>query len=204
MSETTVVAVVTIVLVFLPLLWALSGWLSRRSSRALLRGLGLTLIPVGLVLTGLMRLLVRALRLVVNWFAATTMTTTIWIGVVVLAVGLVTWLVAGFMTPVDRETGRQRRKEHAARKQARPKNASRESASTGSGSPQNGSQQPWTNQTTGSGANTAKSSANAPAQGWPSTSSTPGSSSTASPNVSATEKDADAEVEDILRRRGLN
>ena len=49
MSETTVVAVVTIVLVVLPLLWALSGWFSRRSSRAMLRGLGLALIPIGLV-----------------------------------------------------------------------------------------------------------------------------------------------------------
>ena len=108
MSETTVVAVVTILLVVLPLLWALSGWLSRRSSRALLRGLGLALIPTGLVLTGLMRLLVRAIHLVVDWFAGTVMTTTIWIGVIVIAIGLVTWFVAGFMSPVDRETGRQR------------------------------------------------------------------------------------------------
>ena len=41
MSEPTVVAVVTIVLIVLPLLWALSGWFSRRSSRAMLRGVGL-------------------------------------------------------------------------------------------------------------------------------------------------------------------
>lgn len=119
MSEPTVVAVVTIVLIVLPLLWALSGWFSRRSSRAMLRGVGLALIPVGLVLTGLMRLLVRAIRLVVDWFAGTVMTTTIWIGIIVIAVGLVTWFVSGIMSPVDRETGRQRRQDHAARKQAR-------------------------------------------------------------------------------------
>ena len=119
MSEPTVVAVVTIVLIVLPLLWALSGWFSRRSSRAMLRGVGLALIPVGLVLTGLMRLLVRAIRLVVDWFAGTVMTTTIWIGIIVIAVGLVTWFVSGIMPPVDRETGRQRRQDHAARKQAR-------------------------------------------------------------------------------------
>ena len=118
MSEPTVVAVVTIVLIVLPLLWALSGWFSRRSSRAMLRGVGLALIPVGLVLTGLMRLLVRAIRLVVDWFAGTVMTTTIWIGIIVIAVGLVTWFVSGIMPPVDRETGRQRRQDHAARKQA--------------------------------------------------------------------------------------
>lgn len=97
MSEPTVVAVVTIVLIVLPLLWALSGWFSRRSSRAMLRGVGLALIPVGLVLTGLMRLLVRAIRLVVDWFAGTVMTTTIWIGIIVIAVGLVTWFVSGIM-----------------------------------------------------------------------------------------------------------
>ena len=130
MSETTVVAVVTIVLVVLPLLWALSGWFSRRSSRAMLRGLGLALIPIGLVLTGLMRLFVRAIRLVVDWFAGTVMTSTMWIGVIVIAVGLVTWLVAGIMAPVDRETGRQRRQDHAARKQTREASSAKDSRST--------------------------------------------------------------------------
>lgn len=103
MSEPTVVAVVTIVLIVLPLLWALSGWFSRRSSRAMLRGVGLALIPVGLVLTGLMRLLVRAIRLTVDWFAGTVMTTTIWIGIIVIAVGLVTLVCVW-----DRVAGRSR------------------------------------------------------------------------------------------------
>ena len=191
MSETTVVAVVTILLVVLPLLWALSGWLSRRSSRALLRGLGLALIPTGLVLTGLMRLLVRAIHLVVDWFAGTVMTTTIWIGVIVIAIGLVTWFVAGFMSPVDRETGRQRRQGHAARKQARTKDASPESAST-----QNTSRRttPVTRGRT----------ADAPVPTSPSSSSKPASSSNkAAPKISAAEKDADAELEAILRKRGI-
>ena len=191
MSETTVVAVVTILLVVLPLLWALSGWLSRRSSRALLRGLGLALIPTGLVLTGLMRLLVRAIHLVVDWFAGTVMTTTIWIGVIVIAIGLVTWFVAGFMSPVDRETGRQRRQGHAARKQARTKDASPESAST-----QNTSQRttPVTRGRT----------ADAPVPTSPSSSSKPASSSNkAAPKISAAEKDEDAELEAILRKRGI-
>lgn len=191
MSETTVVAVVTILLVVLPLLWALSGWLSRRSSRALLRGLGLALIPTGLVLTGLMRLLVRAIHLVVDWFAGTVMTTTIWIGVIVIAIGLVTWFVAGFMSPVDRETGRQRRQGHAARKQARTKDASPESAPT-----QNTSRRttPVTRGRT----------ADAPVPTSPSSSSKPASSpNKAAPKISAAEKDEDAELEAILRKRGI-
>lgn len=198
MSETTVVAVVTILLVVLPLLWALSGWLSRRSSRALLRGLGLALIPTGLVLTGLMRLLVRAIHLVVNWFAGTVMTTTIWIGVIVIAIGLVTWFVAGFMSPVDRETGRQRRQGHAARKQARTKDASPESAST-----QNTSRR-TTPVTRGRTADAPKTPADTPVPTSPSSSSKPASSSNkAAPKISAAEKDEDAELEAILRKRGI-
>lgn len=198
MSETTVVAVVTILLVVLPLLWALSGWLSRRSSRALLRGLGLALIPPGLVLTGLMRLLVRAIRLVVDWFAGTAMTTAIWIGVIVIAIGLVTWFVAGFMSPVDRETGRQRRQGHAARKQARTKNASPESAS-----PQNASRR-TTPVTSSRTVDAPKTPATAPVQSSLSSSSRPASSSNkAAPNISAAEKDEDAELEAILRKRGI-
>ena len=196
MSETTVVAVVTILLVVLPLLWALSGWLSRRSSRALLRGLGLALIPTGLVLTGLMRLLVRAIRLVVDWFAGTVMTTTIWIGVIVIAIGLVTWFVAGFMSPVDRETGRQRRQGHAARKQARTKDASPESAPT-----QNTSRR-TTPVTRGRTADAPKTPADAPVPTSPSSSSKPASSSNkAAPKISAAEKDEDAELEAILPNR---
>ncbi|MDO4413245.1 hypothetical protein [Cutibacterium sp.] len=183
MSETTVVAVVTIVLVILPVLWALSGWLFRRSLRALLRGVGLALVPIGLVLTGLMRLLVRAIHLVVDWFAGTAMTTTIWIGVVVIAIGLVTWFIAGFMSPVDRETGRQRRQDHAARKQARSKTASPQSTSTGSASLQKDSQQttsqkPRKNQGTTTRAVDAS-------------------------KIPAAEKDEDAELEAILRKRGI-
>lgn len=198
MSETTVVAVVTILLVVLPLLWALSGWLSRRSSRALLRGLGLALIPTGLVLTGLMRLLVRAIHLVVDWFAGTVMTTTIWIGVIVIAIGLVTWFVADFMSPVDRETGRQRRQGHAARKQARTKDASPESAST-----QNTSRR-TTPVTRGRTADAPKTPADTPVPTSPSSSSKPASSSNkAAPKISAAEKDEDAELEAILRKRGI-
>ena len=198
MSETTVVAVVTILLVVLPLLWALSGWLSRRSSRALLRGLGLALIPTGLVLTGLMRLLVRAIHLVVDWFAGTVMTTTIWIGVIVIAIGLVTWFVAGFMSPVDRETGRQRRQGHAARKQARTKDASPESAST-----QNTSRR-TTPVTRGRTADAPKTPADARVPTSPSSSSKPASSSNkAAPKISAAEKDEDAELEAILLKRGI-
>lgn len=179
-------------------MWALSGWLSRRSSRALLRGLGLALIPTGLVLTGLMRLLVRAIHLVVDWFAGTVMTTTIWIGVIVIAIGLVTWFVAGFMSPVDRETGRQRRQGHAARKQARTKDASPESAPT-----QNTSRR-TTPVTRGRTADAPKTPADAPVPTSPSSSSKPASSSNkAAPKISAAEKDEDAELEAILRKRGI-
>ena len=118
MDETSIVILVTIITTVLPALWAVFGWLARRSWRPVLRGLGLALVPIGLLVTGLMRLLVRALTLVVNWFAHTQMTTTIWTGVIVAAIGLLTWIGAGFMTPLTREEARQRRAEHRERRAA--------------------------------------------------------------------------------------
>ena len=118
MDETSIVILVTIITTVLPVLWAIFGWLARRSWRPVLRGLGLALVPIGLLVTGLMRLLVRALTLVVSWFAHTQMTTTIWTGVIVAAIGLLTWIGAGFMTPLTREEARQRRAEHRERRAA--------------------------------------------------------------------------------------
>ena len=118
MDETSIVILVTIITTVLPALWAVFGWLARRSWRPVLRGLGLALVPIGLLVTGLMRLLVRALTLVVSWFAHTQMTTTIWTGVIVAAIGLLTWIGAGFMTPLTREEARQRRAEHRKRRAA--------------------------------------------------------------------------------------
>ena len=118
MDETSIVILVTIITTVLPVLWAIFGWLARRSWRPVLRGLGLALVPIGLLVTGLMRLLVRALSLVVSWFAHTQMTTTIWTGVIVAAIGLLTWIGAGFMTPLTREEARQRRAEHRERRAA--------------------------------------------------------------------------------------
>lgn len=118
MDETSIVILVTIITTVLPALWAVFGWLARRSWRPVLRGLGLALVPIGLLVTGLMRLLVRALTLVVSWFAHTQMTTTIWTGVIVAAIGLLTWIGAGFMTPLTREEARQRRAEHRERRAA--------------------------------------------------------------------------------------
>ncbi|MBX7471732.1 hypothetical protein K1Y80_37440 [Streptomyces sp. MAG02] len=118
MDETSIVILVTIITTVLPVLWAVFGWLARRSWRPVLRGLGLALVPIGLLVTGLMRLLVRALTLVVSWFAHTQMTTTIWTGVIVAAIGLLTWIGAGFMTPLTRQEARQRRAEHRERRAA--------------------------------------------------------------------------------------
>jgi len=118
MDETSIVILVTIITTVLPVLWAIFGWLARRSWRPVLRGLGLALVPIGLLVTGLMRLLVRALTLVVSWFAHTQMTTTIWTGVIVAAIGLLVWIGAGFMTPLTREEARQRRAEHRKRRAA--------------------------------------------------------------------------------------
>ena len=78
MDETSIVILVTIITTVLPVLWAVFGWLARRSWRPVLRGLGLALVPIGLL----------------------------------------TWIGAGFMTPLTREEARQRRAEHRERRAA--------------------------------------------------------------------------------------
>ena len=151
-----------------------------------------------MVLTGLMRLLVRAIRLVVDWFAGTVMTTTIWIGIIVIAVGLVTWFVSGIMPPVDRETGRQRRQDHAARKQARGDSQTKGPRST---------KTPDHNPT----GNNAPTTGTAPSQGASKAQQTPtdapvatsGPASSPKPTISTADKDEDAELEEILRKRGI-
>lgn len=209
MSETTVVAVVTIVLVVIPLVWALSGWFGRRSHRAVLRGLGLAIVPIGLVLTGLMRLLVRAIRLVVDWFAGTVMTTTIWIGIIVIVAGLVMWFVAGFMTPVTREMGRERRRQRAERSKASrtPKDATRTKQATRTASGTSERTEPANPVSASPAPVTTRTDHGTPSA---TTSRTDHGSSavqrheTASPRPTADDRAEDAEVEKILRDRGIN
>lgn len=80
-----------------------------------MRGIGAALVPVGLWLVGLTRLITIWLEQAFDWVRATRMTTTSWIGVVVAAAGVVAWLAAGYLDPVTRKQAKAWRE---GRKQA--------------------------------------------------------------------------------------
>lgn len=124
MSQSTATIVVSIVLIALPLAWTVWMWVRRHSTRALVRGIGAALIPVGLWLVGLTRLITIWLQQAVDWVRATRMTTTAWVGLAVVAAGVVAWLAAGYLDPVTRKQAkawRQGRKQtQAAASPAKP------------------------------------------------------------------------------------
>lgn len=180
MDETQTLVVVTVILIGLPLVWAAVGWFARRSVRPLLRGVGLALVALGLLLTGLLRLLVRAIGQVVVWFSGVDLTAVVWTGIVVAVVGLVMWLVAGAMTPISRDEARRRRE--AAR-------AARRRGSDCAGKPGDEGRAP----AAGPGSDSRRGVGTAPAS----------RRSQAAPEDSTTMSDEDRELEELLRRRGI-
>ena len=107
------------------------------------------------------------------------------------------------MAPVDRETGRQRRQDHAARKQTREASSAKDSRST-----EAPTRNPTDNApTSGAAPDTAPSHSASGTRRTPTDApvrtSEPASSSKPSPTISGADKDEDAELEEILRKRGI-
>ncbi|WP_154654246.1 hypothetical protein [Acidipropionibacterium thoenii] len=111
MSEATATIVASVVLIALPLGWAVWMWLRRHSMRSLLRGVAAALVPVGLWLLGLTRLITAWIEQTIHWIRTARLDTTSWVGLAVAAVGVIGWLGAGYIEPVTRKQGRQRRLE---------------------------------------------------------------------------------------------
>lgn len=114
MSEATITVIVSVVLIVLPLAWAVLMWVRRHSVRSVLRGIGAALVPAGLWVLGLMSLVAGWLRQSVDWVRSTHMDTTRWVGVGGAALGIVIWLGAGYLEPVTRQQAKQRRIENSA------------------------------------------------------------------------------------------
>lgn len=95
-------------------------WVRRHSVRSLLRGIGAALVPAGLWVLGLMRLVAEWLRQAVQWVRETHMDTTRWIGVGGAAVGVIIWLIAGYLEPVTRKQAKQWRLERRRSQPAAP------------------------------------------------------------------------------------
>jgi hypothetical protein len=84
-----------------PILWALTISLTtfaavwsvvayrRRGMPGLVRGAGLMLLPLGLLLTGLLLLALRVVDAVVLWASRLAFRPTVWLGMVILAIAIV-------------------------------------------------------------------------------------------------------------------
>jgi len=175
--------VLTVVLAVIGLAYLLFGWLRKRSWRVMWRGLGFILMPVGLLIMGLMDEVINGINAVINWANATYMTTPVFIGLIVAAVGLVLYLIGSFVPHVSGEEAAKRREEIRDRKLATLQ----------------GGRQP--------DAAAASTSDTAPAK--PSSGPTPPPSpkpaAIVKPVVASTpDTPDDKEIDDILKRHGIN
>lgn len=109
MSVQTLALVVSAALAVLGLLYAFVGWRSRRSARALLRGIAVTVFFVGAWLTGAMALLADAARGFADWVHGQSLNTTMWAGIACAGLGVLLYVIASFMAGVGRAEGRRRR-----------------------------------------------------------------------------------------------
>ncbi|GAA4892489.1 hypothetical protein GCM10025789_06940 [Tessaracoccus lubricantis] len=142
--------------------------------RPLLIGLGLAAIPVGLYLTGLLRLIINGIISLVAWFQRTVFTDAVAWGLGLL-VGGVVLIVVGLMLP-----------RKPARERVAPQPAAREVPATG----ERGRQLP--------SAGTTRSSTGGPAPSSPAAAAKPA----AAPAQKGTDPE-DAEIEALLRKRGI-
>lgn len=109
MNAQTLALVVSAALVVLGLLYAVLGWRSRRSARALLRGIAVAVFFVGAWLTGVMELLADAARGLVDWARRQDLDTMMWAGIICAGLGVLLYVMASFMSGVSRAEGRRRR-----------------------------------------------------------------------------------------------
>lgn len=109
MDNATIAIIVTAVTAVMALGWTILGWQRLRGTRHLMQGLGLTLIPIGLQLSGIMELLVSGAKAVYRFFRDTTVDTLMTAGLIMLALGAVLFIAASLVKPRTREESRQLR-----------------------------------------------------------------------------------------------
>ncbi|HEX2858116.1 MAG TPA: hypothetical protein VHO26_11695 [Propionibacteriaceae bacterium] len=176
MSDQLIVVLGAIGLIVLVLAVTAGRWARSRSARAVLHGLGLALVIAALWIMGFLALVLAWVRATIHWVRTTPLDRTRLIGVVVGALGVLLVLVGSAVSPVSRAEARQRRQQRRDRAQA---------AQTGR--PAADRRTP----ATGPGAATPR----------PLEKAAPTPAAPAGP--AAETSDEDAEIEEILRRRGI-
>lgn len=158
-------------LILLVALWTVLMWARARSMRSLLEGIGLILLVAGAWITGILALALHGVRSIYDWAQRTVLDTTMVVGLVVMGLGLLSFLIGLFISPISKEEAKSRREVH---RDARKSAAQPDSKTSSTSSSQAG-----------------VSSGKSPATGQ--TSAAPKQNTAAE----------DAEVEDILKSRGI-
>lgn len=118
MSADVFAIIVTIVFAAAGVAAAVLGWRRSRSARTVVRGLSTSFTVIGLWITGVLGLLLGGVTALINWILAQRLTTRMWIGIAVLAVGVVLYVISTRLTPVTRAEAKKRRE--AASSKPRP------------------------------------------------------------------------------------
>ncbi|OYO22134.1 hypothetical protein CGZ93_09565 [Enemella dayhoffiae] len=96
MDPNTALLPLCIALGVLGLILAVLLWIRGRRGRAL-QALGFAALPVGLYLTGLLRMLWDAVVAVARWASSVVFNTTIWTGFGLIGLAVVLWVVGGMV-----------------------------------------------------------------------------------------------------------
>ena len=119
MSDTVIISLISIGLGILAAVWTLIMWNSKQSPRHLARGVGIILVIVGALVTGLTDLLLQGVRGVIDWVRHKPMDTATWVGIAVGVLGLIVYLIGGFIKAPTREEVIQRQATRAAKDRER-------------------------------------------------------------------------------------
>lgn len=118
MSPNLIAIIITAAISLIGLLYLIGGWSGgKHSGRAVVRGLGLMVAPVGLYLIGVMNLLVNGARSLNDWFLRKTLDQNTWIAIAIAGAGILLFIIGSFIPPLTRDE-KSARKEARAQKQA--------------------------------------------------------------------------------------
>ncbi|OYN99689.1 hypothetical protein CGZ96_06180 [Enemella evansiae] len=101
MNPDTALLPLCIAIGVLGLILAVLLWVRDRRGRAV-QALGFAALPVGLYLTGLLRMIWDAVVAVIRWAGSVVFNTTIWTGFGLIALAVVLWIVGGMIASRNR------------------------------------------------------------------------------------------------------
>lgn len=191
MNPADVLLIACLALVLIGLVYALIAWRAGYGTGHVLEGAGLAALSVGLYLSGLMQLAYDLLEALVAWGRGLVWTPLVQTGIGALVLAVVLWVVAGTLNRrgvgvLTREDRQARREQRAADRADRKKPAAVGTQSGAAG-----------RATTG---NTTAATPAAPAAGRPARA----GGKPAAGTTNTDKGDEFDEIEDILRKRGIN